>query len=103
NRQACELLGYTREELIGRSPALFDAQAGSDPAFALALSRRLDAGESFNFETTHRRKDGRCFPAEVRTRPFWHAGRRYALALSRDITESKRAEEERERMRLMER
>lgn len=102
NRQACESLGYSREELIGMTPALFDWQAGADATFATRIRKRLDAGESFDFETAHRRKDGALFPVEVRTRPFWQGGRRFALSLSRDITERKRAQEEREQMRRLE-
>jgi PAS domain S-box-containing protein len=102
NREACESLGYQRAELLGLTPALFDWQAGADPGFALRIRSRLDAGESFDFESTHRRKDGSLFPVEVRTRPFWHGGRRFALSLSRDITERKRAEQEREHIRRLE-
>ena len=94
NRQACESLGYTREELIGMMPADFDPVLGVDTAFIQRkMKERLDAGEVFAFETSHRRKDGTFFPVEVRVRPFWHGGRRFGLALVRDITERKRAEE----------
>jgi PAS domain S-box-containing protein len=100
NRQACESLGYTREELIGMTAHEFDSAA--DAAFIRYLGERLDAGEICTFEASHRRKDGTVFPVEVRMRPFWHAGHWFGLALARDITESKRAEEERERLRQME-
>jgi PAS domain S-box-containing protein len=93
NRQACESLGYTREELIGMTPPDFDPALGVDGAFVQWMKDRLDAGEVFVFETSHRRKDGTFFPVEVRVRPFWHGGHRFGLALVRDITERKRAEE----------
>ena len=94
NREACESLGYTREELIGMTPADFDPVLGVDAAFIQSeMKERLDAGEVFAFETSHRRKDGTFFPVEVRIRPFWHGGHRFGLALVRDITERKRAEE----------
>jgi PAS domain S-box-containing protein len=93
NRQACESLGYTREELIGMTPADFDPALGVDDAFVQWMKERLQAGEVFAFETSHRRKDGTLFPVEVRVRPFWHGGQRFGLALVRDITERKRAEE----------
>ncbi|HJW58613.1 MAG TPA: histidine kinase, partial [Actinomycetota bacterium] len=66
------------------------------------INLRLGAGETFVLETMHRRKDGTLFPAEVRMRPFQHAGRAFGLALARDISERKRAEEERERARRLE-
>ena len=102
NRRACEVLGYTRSELIGMTPALFDAQTIEDEGFELRIRKRLDAGESFDFETTHRRKDGSTFPVEVRTRPFRDGDRRLSLSLTRDVTERRRAEAEREQMRRME-
>ena len=93
NRQACESLGYTREELIGMTPRDFDPGLGMDDAFIRWMKERLEAGEVFAFETSHRRKDGTLFPVEVRVRSFWHGGHRFGLALVRDITERKRAEE----------
>ncbi len=102
NQQACLGLGYSREELIGMGPGEFDASVAEDIERAQSINRRLDAGESLVFETTHRRKDGSTYPAEVRVRPFWHDGKRFALALVRDIAERKRAEEEREQMRRLE-
>ena len=93
NRQACESLGYTREELIGMTPPDFDPALGVDDAFIQWMKERLDAGGVFAFETSHRRKDGTFFPVEVRIRPFSHGGHRFGLALVRDITERKRAEE----------
>ena len=100
NRQACESLGHTREELAGRSPVEFDPSV--DRGAVDQINERLEAGETFVFETHHRRKDGTVFPVEVNIRPFWHGGHRFALALARDITERKRAEAERERLRQME-
>jgi len=55
NRQACEALGYTRDELIGMSPADFDA--GLDVEARRLVSARLVAGEMVTFESRHRRKD----------------------------------------------
>jgi PAS domain S-box-containing protein len=93
NRHACQSLGYGREELIGKSPLLFDAGFSRTPAFAHEdVSARLDAGETLAFETLHQRKDGSLFPVEVRIRSFWADGHRYAVSLARDMTESKKAQ-----------
>jgi PAS domain S-box-containing protein len=94
NRQACESLGYSREELIGKSPRDFDASCVHGEASMWRIGEQLDSGEFLSFETSHRRKDGTVFPVEVRVRPFWHGAQRFALSLARDITERKRAEEE---------
>src|SRR5271157_789912 len=91
NRQACESLGYTREELIGITTRDFDANA--DDVFLQWIGNRLDTGMDCTFETHHRRKDGTLFPVEVRARPLWRGGRRLSLCLARDVTERKRAEE----------
>src|SRR5262245_61315026 len=92
NRRACESLGYTRDELIGMTPADFDADL--TPTLVQDRVRQLVAGETIAFESRHRRKDGTVFPVEVRGRAFWEDGRRFYLALARDITDRKRAEEE---------
>jgi len=96
NRQACESLGYTREELIGMAPHDFDPDV--DAALLQGIRERIEDGGVCTFETRHRRKDGTAFPVEVRVRPLWHGGRRIHLALARDITERKRTEEDLSRL-----
>jgi PAS domain S-box-containing protein len=96
NQRACESLGYTREELIGKTPRFFDP--GVNEIWLQRLKERLEAGELVAFESTHQRKDGCTFPVEVRIRPFWHGGHRFTLSLARDISERKRSEQERERL-----
>ena len=71
NRQACESLGYSREELIGMHPRDFDAAL--DEASIARLAERVGAGETVTFETLHRRKDGTVFPVEIRTGTFQQA------------------------------
>jgi PAS domain S-box-containing protein len=90
NRQACDVLGYSREELIGKHKSDFDV--GLDDTAIQRLKQRAVAGEALTFETCHRRKDGTSFPVEVRLSQFEQRGRRF-LCLVRDITERKRAEE----------
>ncbi len=91
NQQACQSLGYSREELIGKIPKEFDAVL--DRSFLNQLEAQLDSGEEVEFETRHRRKDGTEFPVEVRGRPFWQGGQRFSVALVRDISERKQAQE----------
>ena len=91
NRQACESLGYSREEMIGMHPRDFDA--GLDEASIARIGERIKTGETVTFETLHRRKDGTVFPVEVRARQFPLGARPFRLSLARDITERKRAEE----------
>jgi PAS domain S-box-containing protein len=91
NRQACESLGYGREELVGLHPRDFDA--GLDEAAIARLADRAGAGERINFETRHRRKDGTVFPVEIRAGTFRQGGKLFYLALARDMSERTLAED----------
>lgn len=91
NRQACESLGYVREELIGMHPREFDVNL--DPNSITQLATRAARGETVTFETSHRRKNGSVFPVEIRVRQFEQGGKRFSLSLASDITERKLAEE----------
>ena len=88
NRQACDSLGYSREELVGMHPRDFDV--GLNDASIKGINQRIAGGETLTFETRHRRKDGTSFPVEIRAGQFEPGGRQ--LCLVRDITERKRAE-----------
>src|SRR3984957_8165598 len=89
NRQACDSLGYSRDELIGMHPRDFDA--GLDESSIERLRQRIAAGETLTFEPRHRRKDGTSFPVEISSGQFEPGG--HLLCLVRDITERKRAED----------
>jgi len=91
NRQACRSLGYARGELVGMTPT--DLDKGVTPADIEVLRTRLDAGEAIAFESRHCHKDGTVFPVEVRVQAFREAGCQFAVALARDISDRKRAEE----------
>jgi PAS domain S-box-containing protein len=91
NRQACESLGYSREEMVGMDPRDFDA--GLDEASIVRIGERVTSGETVTFESIHRRKDGTVLPVEIRARQFLHGAHRFRLSLVRDITERKRVEE----------
>jgi len=92
NRQACESLGYTRQELIGTMGLAFDQNV--DRAVTESMAERTAAGETVIDTHWHQRKDGTLFPVEVHTSQYWYGGRRFLLKVARDITDRKRAEEE---------
>ena len=100
NRQACESLGYTREELIGKTARAFHSD--SDPPAVDTTAELAAAGETVVGRHWHRRKDGSMFPAEVNTSVFWHRGRRFLLNVARDISDRVRAEEQRDKLRQLE-
>jgi PAS domain S-box-containing protein len=96
NRQACETLGYTREEL--ESLTIFD--------FDTAVTRQrweehrtatLKSGAR-NFTSTHRRKDGKDVPVEISVRQFWFEGELYSVSFVKDISERIAAEKDRAKL-----
>ncbi|MDZ7750295.1 MAG: PAS domain S-box protein [Gammaproteobacteria bacterium] len=94
NRGAMDQLGYGREELLGMHPT--DIKPAYDEARFRALIAPLLAGtrERLTFETVHRHRDGRDIPVEVFLQyinPPDQAPR--FIAVVRDITERKQAEE----------
>jgi PAS domain S-box-containing protein len=92
NHQACESLGYEREELIGMSARQLDTNFETNPEFFEQVRARLRDGKPLAFDSHHRRKDGSTFPVEMRLRPFEERGHWFSVGLARDITERKRAE-----------
>ena len=93
NRQACESLGYTRQELIGMTPLAFDRNV--DRVATESIAEWTTAGETVIDRHWHLRKDRTLFPVEVHTSQYWYEGRRFMLKLARDISDRLRAEEER--------
>jgi PAS domain S-box-containing protein len=91
NPQACEGLGYTRQELLGKTAAAFHPDP--DRAALDSVAQRAAAGETVIDTHWHRRKDGTVFPVEVHTSLFWFGGRRFLLKIARDVSERLRAEE----------
>ena len=100
NRSACESLGYTRQELIGKTPHAFHLDSHQKEMESTAA--RAAAGETVFDRHMHRRKDGSTFPVEVHTSLVSYGGRRFLLKVARDITDRVRAEEQRDRLRLLE-
>jgi PAS domain S-box-containing protein len=100
NREACESLGYTREELVGRTPSAFHLD--SEHAQVESIAERATAGETVLDRHWHRRKDGTLFPVEANTSSFWYGGRRFLLKVARDISDRLQAEEQRARLRQLE-
>jgi PAS domain S-box-containing protein len=96
NRAAEEIYGYAREETVGRvSHELLETEAVEDMD-ALLYSLRLSG--RWKGELRHRTKDGREIVVESRMTLVERNGQRLVLETNRDITERKRAEQERERL-----
>ncbi|MGO9544176.1 MAG: PAS domain S-box protein [Rhodomicrobium sp.] len=95
NDEATRSLSYSREELLQMRVA--DVDPNYPPERWPIVWQRLQEESPFTIETLHRAKDGRLFAVEITASAFNYGGRTYSLALARDITERKRAEEERQR------
>jgi PAS domain S-box-containing protein len=96
NSAACTALDYAREELCRLS--IWDFDPGFDRQKFHATLQSMPHGQPITIETMHRRKDGSTFPVEVRSTVIDVGGRRLVLALSRDLTERRRTEGDRERL-----
>ena len=93
NEAACEIHGYTREELVGTP--ISDIDRGLNNEQVRALIDRVMAGESLLFVTKHLKKDGTTFPIEVSCKLLDIAeGPPLIISIERDLTKRKRAEEE---------
>lgn len=97
NRQACELLGYTREELL--QMYIPDLQApeyrGSRGS---TIRNELAHNNGVPFESVDIMKDGTPVPVEVTTVQLHTGSDNLALSIVRNITERKRSEADKERL-----
>jgi PAS domain S-box-containing protein len=90
NETACRSHGYTRAEYLALGVPDVDPLVAARPWRAVVEERRRAGGGIV--ETRHRRKDGSTFPVEV-SLGFVRLGREYMVAVVRDTTDRKRAEE----------
>jgi PAS domain S-box-containing protein len=91
NERACEVYGYSREELLGLT--LGDLLTPEQQDLSDGRWRQIETSGGLTFESRHRRKDGSEFPIEISARVIDIEGVRFVHAISRDITDRKRAEE----------
>jgi len=93
NRAALDLYGYSREEFL----ALKSTDVSAEPERTQAAMHNFTGTVKVPLRY-HRNKDGKVFPVEITANFFDMHGHRIMLAAIRDITERKRAEEERARL-----
>jgi len=92
NDVTCNILGYSRDELLGM--CVWDFDPTYSPEIWLASFSDLKKNGFLTFETKHRTRDGVVFPVEITSNYFEYEGKEYCFAFVRDITERKRVEEE---------
>ncbi|HEY9670406.1 MAG TPA: PAS domain S-box protein [Waterburya sp.] len=95
NEAACQLLGYSREELLAMRvhevDPNFPAESGSEHW------KQLKSQGALTRESTSRAKDGRIFPIELSINYLEFNGQEYNCVFVRDISKRKKAEAERDR------
>jgi PAS domain S-box-containing protein len=90
NEAACRSLGYSRDELMALTISDFDPNS---PVQAWDEHWQELKEKGFLYlETTHRTKDGKEFPVEVRATFLVYEGKEFNCSFARDITERKQAE-----------
>ncbi|SDN18370.1 PAS domain S-box-containing protein [Halogranum gelatinilyticum] len=95
NPRLCEETGYSVDELTGMK--VWELDQSFDPDEVTDLWNGMEQGDRQRLEGVYRRKDGSTFPVEVHIRRLDLAGEDRFIAISRDISERNRREEELER------
>lgn len=93
NKAAVEMYGYEKEEVIGKPPAFLSAPGKNNLD---EISRKIDkaaAGEPQQFEFWGRSKNGDIFPKDVRISLGTFAGESVIIAIARNISNRKKAEQ----------
>jgi two-component system cell cycle sensor histidine kinase/response regulator CckA len=93
NASLCTRLGYSRDELLAMP--IFDIDMGQTREAWSERWRKAKNMGPHTFETEFRTRDGEIFPVEIRSVSFPHEGQVYNCGIARDISERRRAEQER--------
>jgi PAS domain S-box-containing protein len=96
NKAAATMHGYSVDEL--RQMRITDLDTLAVAKGAAGMVRRILDGEWIKAELSHRRKDGSEFPVEVSAGPLELGGRKFILAVDRDITQRRQIETARENL-----
>jgi PAS domain S-box-containing protein len=91
NRIACKKLGYSKSELMRKTPGEIDS-----PKYRKLITERfanLMENGKISFETEQIRKDGKHIPVDMESRLIKYKDKIAVLSTARDITERKIVEE----------
>ncbi|MGZ4857020.1 MAG: PAS domain S-box protein [Methanobacteriaceae archaeon] len=91
NDVACQILGYSREELKQLSPK--DIDSPETIARTPQIVQKLFKDSKTTFEAVQLTKHGEKLPVEINAHLFTLKGEEYILSIARDIRERKNAEE----------
>lgn len=91
NEAACRMLGYTRRELLDKTP--YSIAAESLLHEVDHLFERILEGDGIFVEWIQVTREGKQIPVEISVKPFKLNGRKMVISISRDLTERKKTEE----------
>jgi len=91
NPKACNMLGYSREELL--SVPVSRIHPDEMPVLEAFAETVFERGHGWTNELTCTSKSHQILPAEISASPLEVGGRVLMIAMVRDVTERKRAEE----------
>ncbi len=91
NPKACEMLGYSREELL--SLRVSDVHPDEMPALRAFTRSVQEQGHGWTSELTCRTKSGEKLPAEISASAVEADGYNLVIAMVRDLTERRQAEQ----------
>jgi PAS domain S-box-containing protein len=90
NQGACDMLGYTREELLSMS--VYDIDLNLTRSRDAQFFRQSLETRSLMAERFYRRKDGSVLPVEINVSLTCELGKSYLVAVGRDISDRKHNE-----------
>ncbi len=91
NKQACESLGYTREEFLKLKVTELDVEYDETEKIKASFDK-MKPNENFTFESVHRHKNGKSFPVEISSSIIELDGSQKVIGFVRDISERKENE-----------
>lgn len=86
NKMAYESVGLSEDEVINHSVLSLQDSVINQPHWSEIAQVIAQSKEPYVFLGKHKRKDGSCFPVEVRTSNMHHNGQHFFLSVARDIT-----------------
>ena len=88
NDKACEVLGYTREEFKEISPSKIVPERIVEEIHQKIFTK-LFKENKFSYESVHINKNKKSIPVETKLNAYRENGKKYLLAISRDISDRK--------------
>lgn len=90
NMKACEMYGYAKDELVGRSLKEFTENVSKGEEY---IKEILRDGSRFNIETVHLDREGKKIHLLVSCSVIDYQGQKAILSMHKDITDRKHVEE----------